>query len=751
MKKNELAHLVNLINIAAIDGKITEEEKDTIYSIAQSLGATEEDFEYCVKTANETQAKGTVVIEVPDTDEEKTYFLKNLTLTMMVDGEISESEKDYLKFIAEKFGYDGEKALPILLESVANDILNQMEGKQGNDTAATRESEGPAGTRETGKKVEIDKEQLKAEIKEAVQLGKEALMKHDIPTAFDNLVYAAHLDKNACRLFLMIVNVRARLFKLSKEQVTLLKSLAEHDYALSLYAYGRWLEALRPETDSIGITDESLSSLDVADEYLKKAEKAGVSDAIYAQAILLKAGHYGLVDREKFSEMIQTAVDKGSFLAEQYIYRQTIYGWNGIEADPKRIVDGLKKWLNGNESDDILEVNPGYYRVLGDAYAELNDKHNAEHYYRKAINMGYIEAWSDLCGLHYNDEDFLDLLDQGCEACAANCLVVRATRHMDDYDELERKYQDELENNPIMAKATKNQLLGMTGDIMEDLLSGCEEGSDMAPYYIGDIYHHGSYGFKKDLVSAWNWYVEGANRDDGDAYLALSLMISNHENPIELPDEEKTMYYYVMMALRNNVNSDIFDTVVEGYLDGEFSDYAEEFERYYLPEYYRKHENDEAEEDEDEDEEEENENDDVYENKLIAVVKTNGKADIIEFDVEEGWDELPEFIGAKRLDAIRTQPLYDITEQLGLNDHITAWVDNMGLMKDLPMNPIGCKLYPGPIAGDMILTLEDAKYNPKSFNDIDTLKQVIAALGATLDQIMLDDGPDDDGRYDAWS
>ena len=189
----------------------------------------------------------------------------------------------------------------------------------------------------------------------------------------------------------------------------------------------------------------------------------------------------------------------------------------------------------------------------------------------------------------------------------------------------------------------------------------------------------------------------------------------------------------------------MLDLVVESYRNGELTDYAAEIERYYIPEYEKSHENDD-EEDEDDDEEE-------YESDLllIAIVKTDGKADIIEFDVENGWDELPDFVGANRLDAIRVQPLYDISNQLGYDDHITGWVDNMGLMKDLPMNPIGCKIYPGPIAGDMILTLEDAKYNPKSFEYISELEQVIAALGAELDQILLDDGPDDDGRYDAWS
>ncbi|MBO7083806.1 MAG: hypothetical protein J6W30_08175, partial [Bacteroidales bacterium] len=111
---------------------------------------------------------------------------------------------------------------------------------------------------------------------------------------------------------------------------------------------------------------------------------------------------------------------------------------------------------------------------------------------------------------------------------------------------------------------------------------------------------------------------------------------------------------------------------------------------------------------------------------------------------------LPEFVGAHRLDAIRVQPLYDISNQLGYDDHITGWVDNMGLLKDLPMNPIGCKIYPGPIAGDMILTLESRKYDPKSFENLNDLKKVISALGATLEHISLDDGPDDDGRFDAY-
>lgn len=715
MNKPELAHLINLISIAMIDGEISDEEKTILCSIAESLGATNEEFDFCVKTAKEK--KDTVIIEVPETDEEKTFYLKNLTLMMMSDGHIDDDEKEYIKFIADKFGYDGDKALEILIESVTNDIRESFNKQQGNSSFDTRESNGPA-TRETGKKNDdLDKEELQNEIREAIKLGKEALMKHDIPTAFDNLIYAAHLDKEACRLFLMIVNQRSRLFSISKEQVALLKDFAEKDYALSQYAYGRWLEAHRPEPDS----------LSTANEYYKKADKGGAHDALFAQAVLYKAGHYGLVDREEAARMINEAVDKGSFLASQYVLRQKIYGWNNTTADPKRVADGVKEWFKEGESDDILTINPAYYNIIGEAYAELKDTKNADKYFRKAINMGYLEAWDNLCCLYFNEESYEDLLDQGCEAGVPNCLVLKASDLMDRYDNMN-------------SREKKNA----TPDILHYLISACEGGSDTAPYLLGYAYYHGYYGFDKDLKQAWSYFCEGTRRDDGESYEMLAVMVCEDENPYEISDKENFMSHCTMMALRNGDDS-VLDLVVESYRDGNLTDYAAEIERYYIPEYEKRHENDDEEEEEDDEEE--------YESDLmlIAIVKTDGKADIIEFDVENGWDELPDFVGANRLDAIRVQPLYDISNQLGYDDHITGWVDNMGLMKDLPMNPIGCKIYPGPIAGDMILTLEDKKYNPKSFNDLDELKQVIAALGAKLDNICLDDEPDDDGRYDAWS
>lgn len=699
-KKAQMAHITNLISIASLDGNIDDHEKALLFNIADGLGLTDEEFNQCLDYFKEGRNQALCV--VPETDEEKTNFLKNLTTMMMIDGEIDDNEREYVKWMAERFGYDGEKALGILIDSVYQDFKNLTES----NTATQAESnEG------------MSEEQFQREIRDLTAHGKEALEQHNIADAFDFLLLPAHVDAEAKRLFLMVLNTRTRLFSLTEEQVAMMKEYAEKGYVVSQYAYGRYLEAHRPDENWLA----------EATQYFQAAEKAGLGDALYCQAILRKAGHYGLVDRGVVEQMVDKALDNDSLLAARYVLNGYIYGRYDVEADPQRAINLLKQWLNGNESDDISVVNPMYYELLANAYAELGDKQNAEKYYKKAIGMGFIEAYNDYYNFLFSqdDEERFDVLEAGCEAGDPDCFVSAAAILMDSYDA----------DHPDS---------GVTGDIMHNLITACEGGCDWAPYYMGDAYYNGDYGFKQDYKQAWSCFTEGADRDDGSSYKMLAYMIAQDHNPYEVSEGE--LEYYVMMSLRNGCD-DYIEYVVEAYRDGDLTDYAAEIEQYYIPKYERL----QAEgEDDDEDYDDESDSDeDEY--KLIAVVKTDGKADIIEFDVEEGWDEMPEFVGAKRLDAIRTQPLYDISKQMGFDGHVTAWVDNMGLMKELPMNPVGCKLYPGPIAGDMILTMEDAKYKPMSFTSVDDLKKVVAALGAQLDHVYLDDAPDDDGRYDAWS
>ena len=441
-------------------------------------------------------------------------------------------------------------------------------------------------------------------------------------------------------------------------------------------------------------------------------------------------GHYETYDVTDAHKMTVKAIEKGSDLGAAAFLRRLVFGDNYIIANPKRAVE-LVKDLIPNESDDIAEVNPVFYEILGDAHEKLGDKEKAGNYYMKAIGMGYYEAYGSYYFLKNEnleteelEQQYLDLLSDACKSGDPSCFIYKAAFLMDKFNSYDTEKQQRISE-----------------EIKADLETGAKLGSRIAPYFLGNAYYYANYGFKKDNNTAWDWFIEGTKRDDGDSYSMIAIMISAGDNPYEV--SEGLVEHCSIMSLRNECN-DLLELVVESYRNGELADYAVEIEKYYIPRYEdRLKENDDDVADTDDD-------DSGY--NLIAIVKTDGSADIIEFDVEAGWNELPELVGATRLDAIRTQPLYDVSKVAGYTtDHVTGWVDNMGLMKDLMMNRIGCQIYPGPIAGDIILTLEDAKYNPKSFRSLDRLKKAVVALGANSVSVNLDDGPDDDGRYDAWS
>ena len=574
-------------------------------------------------------------------------------------------------------------------------------------------------------------QQAQTEEKSLIDLGKEALENHHIPEAFDYLFDSARTNPKARKLFLMIPNTYTRLYLLAEDQVEKLKDFAEKGDALAQYTYGRYLYILRPNGDE---------SIEKALQYYEAAEAGGVADALQARSFAMLNGHCGPVDIDLAYAMNLRAVELHSDLGAREYLRRLLYGDDFAEGDPQKAIDAVKSRFP-YQSQDISKVNPIYYRTLGEAYELLGDKREAGIYYMKAVNMGYNEAYGDYCALSADDDGteeqqakYVDMLTEGFDTEDPMCYLYLAAYFMDRYAYVTEENQQEI-----------------TDEIKECLESASELGNYLAPYFLGSAYYYGSYGFEKDNKKAWDWLVESTRRDYGSAYSLLAQMIIDGNNPCEVEDGKAC--YLQLMAYRNG-ESDQLENVVKAYRNGAFAEYAEEIEKYYVPRYEALlEERAKAKEEEDDDEDEEEPvptfDDDKY--KLIAVVKVNGVADIYEHDVEEGWDELAEIVGARRLDAIRVQPLYDIAEQVGLRDHITGWVDNVGLMNNLPMNRIGCRIYPGPIAGDMILTVEDARYNPKSFKSLEQLKLVLEALGADLGDVKIEDSPDDDGRFHAWS
>ena len=407
----------------------------------------------------------------------------------------------------------------------------------------------------------MTEEESSTELLRLVALGKEALENHNIVKAFDYLFLPAHVNEEALKLFLMIVNTFTRLYLLTDEQVAKLKQDAEDGCAISQYAYGRYLYIVRPDDNAI----------EEADNYFKAAEKAGMGDAIQAQSTIMLDGHYGIVDYSEAHRMTLAAVDKHSELGARAFLRRSLFGDELLDPDPQKVIDLVKKMFP-YESNDISEVNPVYYEILGDAFEKIGDKRNAEIYYNKAINMGYIEAFGGYCYLHCGDLDtderkkmYEDLLAEACESGDPSSYVYKAVYLMRKYESSDDEKKQEI-----------------TAEIKESLETAVRLGSLIAPYFLGYAYYYGYYGFEEDNSLAWDWLIEGKNRDEGMAYSMLAQMISDGNNPYEVDDE--LISYCQLMALRDGEN-DQLRNVVKAYYRGELTDYAVEIERYYIPRY----------------------------------------------------------------------------------------------------------------------------------------------------------------------
>jgi hypothetical protein len=95
-------------------------------------------------------------------------------------------------------------------------------------------------------------------------------------------------------------------------------------------------------------------------------------------------------------------------------------------------------------------------------------------------------------------------------------------------------------------------------------------------------------------------------------------------------------------------------------------------------------------------------------------------------------------------DPMRLESLYKSGEKLGLKGRLTIWTDNSALRKQMimynknEMNTIGTKIFPGPVADNFFVAMEDENYNIMLFDDEKQLREVLVALGVKPANIVKD-------------
>lgn len=110
-----LSHFSSIVNLAAVDGEINEEERTVLEGLARKLDISEEDFEQVLEEPNRFP------INPPNTSEKRLERLYDLLIVIFADHKMDHEEEFLLKKYAVALGYSSETSNEIIKRSV--DIL----------------------------------------------------------------------------------------------------------------------------------------------------------------------------------------------------------------------------------------------------------------------------------------------------------------------------------------------------------------------------------------------------------------------------------------------------------------------------------------------------------------------------------------------------------------------------------------------------------------------------------------------------
>lgn len=539
-KRSQMAHVTNLISMSRLDGQLTRKEYDFILAIAKVLNLTQAELDQCMKDSDN------LVIEVPQSEEDRIEYMKNLVTMIFSEGVIDKQKRSFAEHICEKFGYDGKKTVDI----ICKELMKEAEA----DDEMIEEADD--------RKTEILKGLL-----EDMKKSAECIMKNDMSGAFSHLLFpACNKIEVARRMFLRIPNYVYPMFMLTDGQVDELKKYSDKGIDIAQYTLGRYYQLVRPNREN----------LRKARELFEAAAAQGLGDAICGLALLARDGNYEEADPDKYNALIFKAIDNGSQKAFYFKSKEMIYGMNGRELDPQQTINNMTEVLKdatGEAIEDIYKFEPDDFDLLGRAYEETGQKDEAEKAYIHAVGMGYFEALSHLATMNCCDDDgnivdremFDHYIGIGIEHNDAWSFAMRGLLGQEGYDEL-----------------TSNEQERRTAEIKADLKKASRLGDNNAPAILGKLYYYGTHGFDEDDEAAWKWFNIGSAYGSSECYSMMAHMISEGHCPKKV--SEKFRAFCILCAYRFGDES-MLEDVIKEYSDGLLDDFKNEIEKYYIPKF----------------------------------------------------------------------------------------------------------------------------------------------------------------------
>ena len=206
------------------------------------------------------------------------------------------------------------------------------------------------------------------------------LREYKIKEAFLQIIDASPSDESDLRLYQRVLGINWNLFKLL-DLADKMESGAEKGDPRLQYAWARFNDAVRPSPDSVQL----------AIKYYRKAGEAGIVDAAMCLAHLWNEGAFGLVDRDKYKDGMQKAMEAGSEMAVLQNLRDRIWGYSGFPMEPRAVYEETTGFIEKAEAAKE-DISPQFYTIVGCACEELGRSLEAYTWYKQAYAEGDPKA-----------------------------------------------------------------------------------------------------------------------------------------------------------------------------------------------------------------------------------------------------------------------------------------------------------------------------------------------------------------------
>lgn len=118
LEQQRLGQLKNLVMLAAADGQVTDSELAVLLAVASRENISPEEFNNVIENPD------SISITLPEDEDTKLAYLRDMVALMMVDGELDEQELAICKLYAMALGYRGS-----IVDGMIAGVIDQLDAE----------------------------------------------------------------------------------------------------------------------------------------------------------------------------------------------------------------------------------------------------------------------------------------------------------------------------------------------------------------------------------------------------------------------------------------------------------------------------------------------------------------------------------------------------------------------------------------------------------------------------------------------